>query len=111
LVGGGVLAPLLVQRIMIGWNYANFNYSMIQLPNWAWTLMEVGRNGPTWSSVVLVIIVGFTGGLIFVLNFLLAAHEVQHVRQVAPQRVIEDEQLLHPSPIAKRKRSPWDEAG
>jgi hypothetical protein len=109
-VGGGVLVPLLIQRMMIGWNYANSNYSLLQLPNWAWTLMEVGRNGATPSSVLLVVVVAGVGGIIFVLNFLLAAHEVQHTRQAAPRRVVEDEQILHPIPASRRKRNPWDDS-
>jgi hypothetical protein len=109
LVGGGVVAPLLAQRMMIGWNFANFNYSPLQIPNWAWTLMEVGRGGATGGNIFITLMVVFYGGLIFVINFLLATHEVHHVRQLAPQRVIEDEQILHPSPALHKKRNPWDE--
>ena len=45
-------------------------------------------------------------GLIFLANFIQAAHEVQLVRQSAPHRVVEDDLALHPVP--RKKRNPWD---
>jgi hypothetical protein len=107
LIGGGVLVPLLLQRAVTGWSYSNFNYSMIQIPNWAWTLIEIGRGGVTPPKIEVTILVGFFGGFIGLLNFFLAAHEVQHTRQSAPHRVLQDELALHPSP--HKKRSPWDD--
>jgi hypothetical protein len=48
------------------------------------------------------------GGLIFLANFIQAAHEVQLVRQSAPLRVQQDELALHPVP--RKKLNPWDDA-
>jgi hypothetical protein len=54
-------------------------------------------------------IVGSVGLVVFLINLLVAAGEVEHVRQQAPQRVLQDEAELHPRPSEKKKRSPWDE--
>ncbi|HMC12175.1 MAG TPA: hypothetical protein VKH44_12830, partial [Pirellulaceae bacterium] len=105
-VSGGVLVPLFVQSAFSGWNYSNFNYSLLQLPNWAWTLTEIIRARGT--GPLAVGIVAPVGGLIFFTNFLLASHEVQHIRQSAPHRVLEDEAALHPL-ATRKKRNPWDE--
>jgi hypothetical protein len=48
-------------------------------------------------------------GGVFLLNFFLAAKEVEQTRLVAPTRVLEDELALHPPPEKPTKRSPWDE--
>jgi len=52
--------------------------------------------------------VGPAGALIFLANFLHLSREVQHVRQAAPQRVVEDELALHPGLAAPKKRNPWE---
>jgi len=103
-----VLIPLLVQRAFTGWTYSNFNYTLIQLPNWAWTLIEVGRAGVTTTKIETTIFVAIIGGLIFLANFLLAAREARHTRQLAPHRVLEDELALHPAAASRKKRNPWD---
>jgi lipid-A-disaccharide synthase-like uncharacterized protein len=87
-----------------------FTYSLIQIPNWCWTLYDLGRNGVTPVTTTAAVTIGIVGGLIFLINFLLAADEVQHVRQAAPLRVIEDELALHPEATVRRKRNPWDDA-
>jgi hypothetical protein len=112
MVIGGILMPLLVQRATMGWSYSNFSYSLLQLPNWAWTLVEIGDRGggPIGIRLVAAILVPLIGGFIFLLNFVLAAREVTVVRQAAPQRVVEDDFALHPTPVMQRKRNPWDEA-
>ena len=71
--------------------------------------MEVGQNGATPGNVFVTFVVASLGGLVFLLNFVLAAHEVQHVRQAAPQRVVEDERILHPPAASRKKRNPWDD--
>jgi hypothetical protein len=110
-IGSGILVPLLVQRAWDGWQSTTFTYSLIQIPNWSWTLYDLGRNGVTPVTAWAAATVGTVGGLIFVLNFLLAADEVQHVRQTAPLRVIEDELELHPAAVVRKKRNPWDDEG
>jgi hypothetical protein len=109
MLSGGILLPLFGQAAMSHWNYSNFNYSLLQLPNWAWTMEEVLRTGASGAGLAAVIIVAPVGGLIFLANFLILSREVQHIRQAAPQRVIEDELALHPELSAPKKRNPWDE--
>jgi hypothetical protein len=107
-ISGGILLPLFGQAAVSHWNYSNFNYSMLQLPNWAWTMEEVLRTGASGAGLGAVLIVAPVGALIFLANFLLLSREVQHVRQAAPQRVVEDELALHPELAAPKKRSPWE---
>jgi hypothetical protein len=102
----GVLFPLLIQSLMSWGNYGTFNYSLLQLPNFWWTLYEIVHRRAL-GGYDLAVMVGSVGGVIFLINLLVAAREVEHVRQAAPQRIVEDDQALHPAP--RRKRNPWDE--
>jgi len=101
----GVLIPLLIQSILSWGDYGSFNYSLLQIP------ISGGRSTKSSRRAIggydLAMIVGSVGGLIFLANLLDAAREVEHVRTAAPQRIIEDDQALHPAP--RRKRNPWDE--
>ena len=105
---GGVLFPLLLQTIISWGDYTTFGYTMLQLPNYFWTLYEIAERS-NFGGWELAIIIGSVGGAIFLLNLLVAAGEVEHVRQQAPQRVLEDERQLHPQPEQRKKRNPWDE--
>ena len=69
---------------------------------------EVLRTGSSGTGTLAVLFVGPIGALIFLANFLLLSREVQHVRQAAPQRVVEDELALHPELAAPKKRNPWE---
>jgi hypothetical protein len=109
LVISGVVIPLLLQRFTTGWSYANFSYSLMQLPNWAWTLVELGsRSSPVGNGLAAAILVPLCGGFIFLLNFVLCADEVLRVRVAAPQRVVEDDLAQHPEHV-QRKKNPWDQ--
>ncbi len=108
-ISGGILLPLFGQAAISHWNYSNFNYSLLQLPNWAWTMEEVLRTGASGAGTAALIIVAPVGALIFLANLLILSREIQQVRQAAPQRVIEDELALHPELSAPKKRNPWDE--
>jgi hypothetical protein len=110
-IGSGILVPLLVQRAWDGWQSTTFTYSLFQIPNWCWTLYDLAQNGVTPVTSTAAVTVGAVGGLIFLINFLLTADEVQHVRQAAPLRVIEDELTLHPTTAVRKKRNPWDDTG
>lgn len=111
LVLAGILVPLLLQRATTGWSYSEFSYSLLQLPNWAWTLIEVGaRTGPVGNRVVAAFLVPLIGGLIFALNFIALADEVLRTRQTAPTRVLEDDQAQERQQHPRKKLNPWDEA-
>ena len=103
-----VLFPLLLQAVVSWGDYTTFDYTLLQLPNYFWTLYEVQKRN-VFGGVELAMIVGSIGGVVFLINLLVAAGEVEHVRQQAPQRVLEDEKALHPQPSERKKRNPWDE--
>lgn len=101
----GILFPLLAQAMISRGDYSSFDYSYLQLPNISWTLYEVLKT----STVALeaAIFIGGFGALVFLANLVVAAREVEHVRQAPPTRVLEDERRLHRSPHPK-KLNPWD---
>jgi hypothetical protein len=106
----GIFLPLSVQSL-VNWatdyTFGDFEYTMMQLPNWFWTLIEIGDNKLVISegSIWLLLI---TAGIVFLLNFVLAAKEVEQTRIAAPTRVLEDELELHPLP-KPAKKNPWDD--
>jgi hypothetical protein len=106
---GGILMPLLLQAAISWGDYSSFTYSPLQLSNWFWTLLEIGKNGAGTNSIRALIVIAPAGSLIFLINFLMAAREVEHVRLAAPRRVIEDELLRHPERLTPKKRNPWDD--
>ncbi len=108
LVASGVILPLLLQRAITGRPYEHLSYSLLQAPNWAWTLEMASRTGAFRSAIPSSFVVLITGMIIFFINFVLSAREVQRTRQAAPSRVILDDLALNP--IVPKKRNPWDEA-
>jgi len=103
-----IALPLILQAF-ISWGDMNtFEYSVLQMPNWVWTLYEIGDRNSGLAVVVGVAV--FAGGaFMFLANLVVASREVENVRQAAPQRVLEDERELHP-PLEEKKvaLSPWD---
>ncbi len=107
----GILLPLMMQALF-RWLFdagygAPFEYTLLQSPNWFWTLIEVGNDRAAVMDGTVWLITLF-GVAIFLINFVLAAKEVEHTRVAAPNRVLQDELELHPLP-APVKRGPWDE--
>ena len=108
LIVGGVLFPLLIQALISWGNFDDFDYTPLQLPNWIWTLGET-IDGPAGGLPAYAwVIVGVTGTFLFLINLVVTAREVEHVRLQAPRRVQEDEAALHPQPARAAKTSPWD---
>ena len=107
LAAAGILFPLLVQAVVSWGEYSTFDYSLLQITNWGWTLIEIVENKSGATAMEIGVIVGSFGLVIFLINLLVAAREVEHVRTALPQRVVEDDAALHPS--ARRKRNPWDD--
>ena len=105
---GAVLFPYLLHVVSVWGDFSNSYYTLLQLPNWIWTLYEV-YNNTTFSGLELSAFVGCAGALIFLINLVVAAREVEHVRTAAPERVVEDELSLHPDYAPKKKKNPWDE--
>jgi hypothetical protein len=102
----GILGPLLLQAVVNWGNYNSFEYTLLQLPNWSWTLYEMLER-TNFGGVELATFVGCVGAGIFLINLVVAAREVEYVRLQAPQRVIEDDRQRQPPPKPV-KTSPWD---
>ncbi len=112
----GALLPYFVQFWLEGFHEPP--YSLLQAPNWAWTLNEVADAGSLpgstsglgfslQSGFVLVCVFAL---VIFFVNLVFAYREVEQVRVDVPDRVLEDEQQLHPPKVIEAPRtSPWDE--
>jgi hypothetical protein len=105
---GGVLFPLLIQALISWGNFSSFEYTPLQLTNWIWTLYETIDSPTAGLPAFAWIIVGLAGTALFLINLVLTAREVEHVRLQAPRRVQEDEAALHPQPARMAKKSPWD---
>jgi hypothetical protein len=108
LIAGGVLFPLLLQALISWGDFSTFEYTILQIPNWIWTLHETIDAPWTGLSPLAWIAVGSVGTFIMFVNLLITAREVEHVRLRAPRRVEEDEAELHPVIAKPRKSSPWD---
>ncbi|WP_425616344.1 ABC transporter permease [Anatilimnocola sp. NA78] len=112
----GVIGPFALQ-VIVAWITdeglgESFEYTLLQVPNWVWTIYKVGENtniGLSGSWEVAPYLLAPVATLVFLFNFLLAAKEVEQTRLVAPQRVRDDDEELHPTTKAP-KRGPWDEA-
>ncbi len=104
----GVLFPLLLQALVSWGNFTSFEYTSLQLSNWCWTLYETidapGAGLPNYAFLI----VGSFGLVMLLINLLITAREVEHIRLQAPRRVQEDEAILHPQPAQVAKKSPWD---
>jgi len=120
----GLLLPYLVHKILLflgaavptflqAWAYGfdDFDdYTLLQIPNWMWTLVEAGA-GNIWATPAAPILVLLGAATIFLVNLIVAAKEVEAVRQEEPERVRQDEVELHPelAPKEQKQTSPWDE--
>lgn len=87
------------------------SYSGAQASNWIWTLYYSASTGllTTGHEYVLILVLG-AAVLVLVVNFALTAREIAAVRLATPERVLEDEWILHPEKAPKPQvaSSPWD---
>jgi hypothetical protein len=105
----GAALPTFLQAWMLG--FSNFDdYSELQAPNWWWTIYEAIDGDMGAYPVVPVLVVG-AGLMMFLVNMVLAAREVEQVRQETPDRVMKDEIELHPekAEVPKVSSSPFDD--
>ncbi len=105
---GGVLFPLLLQALVSWGNFTSFEYTMLQYPNWIWTIYETIDAPGAGLPQSAFIVIGSFGLVMLLINLVLTAREVEHVRLLAPRRVQEDEAQLHPQVVKVVKKSPWD---
>jgi len=103
-----VAVPLILQAFISWGDMSTFDYSVLQMPNWSWTLYELSDNSPGPGAPVGLAVFA-AGVLMFLVNLAVASREVENVRQATPKRVIEDERELHPQPEERKVAlSPWD---
>jgi hypothetical protein len=107
-VSGAALFPYLLYVVSVWGDFSSGYYTIFQLPNWAWTLYEVVERN-TFGGTELAIAITSFGAVIFLINLIVAAREVEHVRTAAPERVAQDERELHPELSVRKKKNPWDE--
>ncbi len=108
LVLAGTLVPLTIQLSL---NSYRTGYSLLQVSNFFWTLEEIiGRQGiPAGDLTVVLTAVPLLAALVVLFNLPSVGRELRQQRVAAPQRVQQEEQLLHPAPEPPRYVSPWDE--
>jgi hypothetical protein len=104
----GVFVPLAILSVQYGVSGSDFDYGPLQLTNWWWTLGDLmfrGTGGSVGAYVPVVILA--VGGVFFLINLIETADEVEKVRTVAPQRVLEDDAAGRPA--IRKPKNPWDE--
>jgi hypothetical protein len=105
----GAAGPTFLQAWLLG--FSNFDdYTELQTPNWWWTLFEVIDGNLSAHPAVPVLVVG-AALIVFFINMVLTAREIEQVRQEAPDRVVEDDIELHPEKmvVGKAASSPFDD--
>lgn len=109
LLNVGWAAPYMLSLAFFRSPYAD--YSILQLPNWGWTLFYVadaaslGGFWASWSAIFILL--AFIAGIIFLLNLGFAHHEIEQTREEAPERVLADDRELHPAPVTGPS-DPWE---
>lgn len=104
LVFGAVLpsaAQLLAYRVF------GDDYTILQAPNWMWSLMEAAR--PDVAEIIgTTIIVGGAAAVIMLTNLLATAREINQYHVAAPRRVREEEAAERPKVEVKPTTHPLD---
>lgn len=85
-------------------------FSYVQITNPVWVLFSVIQHWPIAEANVVVAVVGSAALLMLVLNIRTITADVSYRPGRLPERVLEDEALLHPAP-APQPSSPWEAAG
>lgn len=103
------VVPFLLQ-FTSRWGSMIDEYTLIQVPNWAWTMYAIADNDLTGADNLVYLIVPAVAFIVFFVNMMFTAHEVAAEREQTPQRVIEDELQLHPekAPKAPGPQNPWE---
>lgn len=91
----GCITPVLIDEIA---GNRHYDYSLLYVFNPPATMAAVGRQ--VFDSGPPILIVLFAAGALFFANLRSIMAEVRQVRTEAPQRVIEEEETLHPKPVA-----------
>jgi hypothetical protein len=83
-------------------------YTLLQITNPVWTLVELIDRGVTSvQGEVLILVLPAAAIVVMLLNLRSVAAELQYQRRSLPARVAEDEAELHPVPVPV-PTNPWD---
>jgi ABC-type transport system involved in multi-copper enzyme maturation permease subunit len=82
-----VAAPFTIQALASG--VFGYNYTLIQITNWIWTIAESADNGIRIAGVSIIVVTA--GLMMFLINLVLAAREIETVRLDTPERVQRDD--------------------
>ncbi len=104
----GCITPWILQ--MTSPTLRRSGWTLLQIPNAVWTLVEVCfGNGPVQIEVLLLAL-GGGAILVWLLNLLPLLDELRQVRVAPPQRVqAEDEAIAAEFAVPDGPKSPWDE--
>jgi hypothetical protein len=106
LAGGGI--PWIVQITYPPTR--NLGYSLVQITNPVWTILEYAGQGAPPTGNVLVTVLPLAALVVFAANFPGLAAELRQVRISKPPRVTEeDAQLAAAKAPPPARTSPWDE--
>lgn len=106
LVLAGVGIPLTIQ--MTSRYLRNNDYTLLQMSNVFWTLGELAhRGGGSVQAPILLMVIPPLAVAVLLMNMRGVAAELLRHRVAAPQRVLEEEAALHPSP-APGPSNPWE---
>jgi hypothetical protein len=72
--------------------YLDANYTILQAPNWYWTLFETLDNGLDSAAVVVLVVTA--AAVVFATNLVRIRTEITSVRMEAPERVKLDDQAM-----------------
>ena len=104
----GVALPITFDSLLHG--FEQLSYSVLQTPNWAWTLISIAQGRGTLPAPEVFVVLLAGAGVVLLLNLISAAREVEQVRAETPDRVQQDERQRHPVPAkGTGRRSPWDD--
>lgn len=101
----GCLTPIVVRASSTGGWRSSFSF--IDITNPFMTVTRAGQGGlAAGDGILIATLVGGAAACVLLVNLALAAREITQTWMPAPQRVIEDELLLHPAP-APKPTNPW----
>lgn len=119
----GTCIPLALQALYNGYFRQTFSYTILLTPSpfcvlWGiessdlfdFSLPALSLLGiPAFNLPVELLLLGAAAAIVFVINMLLAAREVDRERIATPQRVIDEEVALHPPRETKPSAAnPWE---
>ncbi len=108
LITFGTLIPIVVQFMLLEVN----GYTPLQLTNPFWTMAEIldrRFSSATFKIATILTCLSVAGITMMVVNFFSTIREIEQTRQLAPQRVLEEDAAVIAARTPVKKKNPWDE--